>query len=36
MDVFTLKQQIVEATELAALAVLRLQNPSFDEVKCII
>lgn len=33
MDVFTLKQQIVEATELAALAVLRLQNPSFDEVK---
>lgn len=33
MDVFTLTQQIVEATELAALAVLRLQNPSFDEVK---
>ena len=33
MDVFTLKQQIVEATELAALAVLRLQDPSFDEVK---
>ena len=33
MDLFTLKQQIVEATELAALAVLRLQDPSFDEVK---
>lgn len=33
MDLFTLKQHIMEATELAALAVLRLQNPSFDEVK---
>lgn len=33
MDLFTLKQQIVETTELAALAILRLQNPSFDEVK---
>jgi len=32
-DIFTLKQQIIETTELAALAVLRLQNPSFDEVK---
>lgn len=33
MDVFTLKQQIIEATELAALSVLRLQDPAFDEVK---
>lgn len=33
MDLFTLKQQIIETTELAALAVLRLQDPSFDEVK---
>jgi hypothetical protein len=33
MDIFTLKQQIIDTTELAAMAVLRLQNPSFDEVK---
>lgn len=33
MDIYTLKQQIIEATEFAAMAVLRLQNPSFDEVK---
>lgn len=33
MDLYTLKRQIIETTELAALAVLRLQNPSFDEVK---
>lgn len=33
MDLFTLKQQIMEVTELAAMAVLRLQNPAFDEVK---
>ena len=33
MNAFALKQQIMETTELAALAVLRLQNPSFDEVK---
>ena len=33
VDLFDLKQQIMETTELAALAVLRLQNPSFDEIK---
>lgn len=33
IDLFTLKQQIIDTTELAAMAVLRLQNPSFDEVK---
>lgn len=33
MDLITLKQHIIETTELAAIAVLRLQNPSFDEVK---
>ncbi|MNE07391.1 hypothetical protein D3C80_1000080 [compost metagenome] len=33
MDLFTLKQQIIEATEMAALAILRLQDPSFDEIK---
>lgn len=33
MDIFGLKQTIMETTELAALAVLKLQNPSFDEVK---
>lgn len=33
MDLYSLKKQIMETTELAALAVLRLQNPAFDEVK---
>ena len=32
IDIVALKQIIIEATELAALAVLRLQNPAFDEV----
>lgn len=33
MNLYALKTEIIEATELAALAVLRLQNPAFDEVK---
>lgn len=33
MNLYSLKNEIIEATELAALAVLRLQNPAFDEVK---
>lgn len=33
MDAFTLKQQIMEMATLGALATLKLQNPSFDEVK---
>ncbi|MDL1914136.1 MAG: hypothetical protein FDW93_06415 [Bergeyella sp.] len=33
MNLAHLKTEIMEATELAALAVLRLQNPAFDEVK---
>jgi len=32
IDLYNLKCQIMETTELAAMAVLRLQNPSFDEV----
>lgn len=33
LDLHQLKQEIVENTELAAMAVLRLQNPAFDDVK---
>lgn len=33
MDIFTLKQTIIEAGEIAALAVVKQLNPSFDEVK---
>jgi len=33
ISLHTLKEEIIEATELAAMAVLRLQNPAFDEVK---
>lgn len=33
MDVFTLKQQITEAAELAATAVAKQLFPAFDEVK---
>ena len=33
MNLYDLKTEIMQATELAALAVLRLQNPAFDEVK---
>ena len=32
IDLYNLKRQIIEATELAAIAVLWLQDPSFDEV----
>lgn len=32
-DIFTIKQAIIEAGEIAALAVVKLLNPSFDEVK---
>jgi len=32
-DIFTLKQQIIEAGEIAALAVVRQLNPSFDDLK---
>lgn len=32
-DIFTIKQAIIEAGEISALAVVRLINPSFDEVK---
>lgn len=31
-DLFTLTQRIMEVSELAALQVIRLQNPAFDEV----
>lgn len=33
VDLFTLKKEIIEAGEIAALSVMRLQNPSFDEIK---
>lgn len=33
MDLFTVKQQIVEASELAALAIAKQMGPAFDEVK---
>lgn len=33
MDLFSLKQQIVEIAELAALAVAKQMGPAFDEVK---
>lgn len=33
MDIFTLKQTIIEAGEIAALAVVKQLNPSFDDVK---
>ena len=33
MDVFTLKQQITEATELSALAIAKQMFPAFDDVK---
>lgn len=32
MDIFTLKQTILDMAEVAALTVLKLQNPAFDEV----
>lgn len=32
-DLFTIKQTIIEAGEIAALAVVKLLNPSFDDVK---
>lgn len=31
-DIFTLKQTIIEAGEIAALAVIKQLNPSFDDV----
>ena len=31
-DLHTLTQRIMEVSELAALQVIRLQNPAFDEV----
>lgn len=33
MDLFTLKQQILQMSELGAMAALKLQNPAYDEVK---
>lgn len=33
MDLFTLKQTFLDAAEITALAVVKLQNPAFDEVK---
>jgi len=33
VDVFQLKQILSDVSEIAALNVLRLQNPAFDEVK---
>lgn len=33
MDLYTLKQIILDAAEVTALAVVRLQNPAFDDVK---
>lgn len=33
MDLFALKQSILEMTRIAALQVLALQNPAFDEVR---
>lgn len=33
VDIFKLKQTIIEAGEIAALSIMRLQNPAFDEVK---
>ena len=33
MDLFTLKQQLTEAAELAALAVMKQMYPAFDKVK---
>lgn len=33
MDLWTYRTLIMETAEIAALAVLRLQDPSFDEVK---
>lgn len=33
MSITELKREILETTELAALQVLKLQNPAFDEVK---
>ena len=33
VDLFDLKKTLIEAGEIAALSILRLQNPSFDEVK---
>lgn len=33
IDLFTLKQSLLQTSYIAALQVLRLQNPAFDEVK---
>lgn len=33
VDIFTLKQTIIEAGEIAALSVLKQLYPSFDEVR---
>lgn len=33
MDLFTLKQVYLDGAETAALAVMKLLNPSFDQVK---
>lgn len=33
MDLYTLKRIILDAAEVTALAVVRLQNPAFDDVK---
>lgn len=33
MDFFTLKQTFLDGAEMTALAVVKLQNPAFDEVK---
>lgn len=32
MNLYYLKNEIIETTQLAALAILQLQNPAFDEV----
>lgn len=33
LDLYALKEEIMHTSEIAALQVLRLQNPAFDEVK---
>lgn len=33
MNLYDLKTEIIEAAEFGALAILKLQNPAFDEVK---
>lgn len=33
VDLFTLKQIFIDGAEMAALAIMKLQSPSFDEVR---